>query len=385
MKILLVINELNIRGGTHKQLLRLCEYLEKENDIIIYTRNYDISKTYPEFGKFNIISADFNFPKRNNIFSKIINKIKNIKKEDKIINSILDDIDIVNIHDCGAIRVSKNAKMKNKKVVCQINDIPNYFLEGVANGQKDSYKNKIRRTLFKNKIKYVDEITVNVSKNKEVVKKCLNRESYVFYCGVDANDKLQIHTGMNKENEINLFSSGVFFPYRNYETLVKVVDKLVKNNQNVHLDIMGSAELDKEYSNSIKEMIKNMNLEEYITILGQVDDDKYVELHNNADIFLFININQSWGLAVFEAMSCGLPVIVSDSVGAIELLTDKENAIILDPENVDLICEEIIKLKDDENYYKYISNNACESVKEFTWDNLYSSKMLELFKKVSGE
>lgn len=385
MKVLIVINELNIRGGTHKQVLRLCEYLSKDNEVTIYTRMYDNEKTYPGFKKFNIVTPNIDLSSKKTLLQKIKKHLNIYKEENRIFKELVKDVDVVNIHDYKGTHLAKIAKKYNKKVVLQLNDIPYFFLEGAAKGTKDNYKFKLRRFNYLKLIKYVDEITVNVTKNKELVKKCLNRNAKVFYCGVDTNENLEKHKQLHARNKLNLFSSGVFFPYRNYETLVKVVDKIVKNGIDVHLDIMGSTEIDKIYANSIKKMINDMKLDEYITIWGQVDEEKYIELHNNADMFLFININQSWGLAVFEAMSCGLPVIVSNSVGAIELLTDKENAVIVDPENVDEVYNEIIKLKDNKEYYEKISNNADKIVKEFTWDNLYSSKMLELFKKISEE
>ncbi len=383
MNILVIVNELNIKGGTHKQVLRLCQYLEKSNKVTIYTRIYEKEKTYSEFEKFEIVTPNIKNFQSHNIFEKVINKIKKIINERKLFKKLVDKADIINIHDCGVTNLIKT--IHNKKIVLQINDMPQYFLQGNAQGQKDNWKNKIKRFRFKKLIKKVDTITVNVSKNKEIVKRCLKRDANVFYCGVDVNKNLEKHFSIHNENGLNLFSSGVFFPYRNYETLIKVINKIVKNGINVHLDIMGSTEWDVNYSNKIKNMITDMKLEEHITVWGQVDDNKYVELHNNADMFLFININQSWGLAVFEAMSCGLPVIVSESVGAIELLEDKENAIIVDPENVDQIYDEIMNLKNNKQYYEKISNNAYEIVKDFSWDNLYSSKMLELFNKMIEE
>lgn len=385
MKVLVVIKDLNIRGGTHKQVLRLCDYLDKNNEVIIFTRIYEKEKTYSGFEKFNIITPKINNNIKDNIISKIINRIKNNIIEDKALKKLLDDVDIVNIHDCGVVRLVKVAKKKNKKVVLQINDVPNCFLEGHEKGQSDSLKKKLQRIMFRNLIMKVDKITVNVTKNKEIVKRCFNRDAEVFYCGVDVNENLKRHYGIQNEKRLNIFSSGVFFPYRNYETLVNVIEKIVKSGMDVHLDIMGSTDRDKDYSNYIKKMISDKQLNDYITIWGQVDDEKYVELHDNADIFIFININQSWGLAVFEAMSCGLPVIVSDSVGAIEILNDRENAIILDPKNIEEIINEIIKLKEDKDYYKKISNNAYEITKSFTWDNLYNSKMLELFEDIVKE
>ena len=44
-----------------------------------------------------------------------------------------------------------------------------------------------------------------------------------------------------------------------------------------------------------------------------------------------------------------------------------------------------MNLKNSKEYYKTISDNEYEIVKTFTWDNLYNSKMLELFKEIVGE
>lgn len=40
----------------------------------------------------------------------------------------------------------------------------------------------------------------------------------------------------------------------------------------------------------------------------------------------------------------------------------------------------VTKLMDDKDYYNKISSNAINTVKEFTWDKLYSERMLNLFK-----
>ena len=81
-------------------------------------------------------------------------------------------------------------------------------------------------------------------------------------------------------------------------------------------------------------------------------------------------------------MSAGIPTLVSDSVGAIELLHDEEDAIIVQPKNVAQISDTIRKLIEDESYYNKISQNAYEVVKKYSWDGLYSSKMVGLFEKL---
>ena len=58
------------------------------------------------------------------------------------------------------------------------------------------------------------------------------------------------------KHQVKLLSTGVFFSYRNYETLVLVVDYLRSKGYKVKLDIIGSTDKDKDYANKILALIK---------------------------------------------------------------------------------------------------------------------------------
>lgn len=382
MKVAVVINDLMVRGGTHKQVLRLCEYLRDKNiDYQVFTKDYDATKTYPDFLNHPITVLD---RVTKGLNEKSINKIQELMrkfKEDKaLLELIPDDIDIVNIHDNGIVWLMLWSKTKKfAKVVWQINDLPVCFRVWESKAIINSLYCKLLRIVYRNIVKRVDAITVNVTKNKDRVIENLHQNAYVFWCGVDLNKKLERHHFPKKRKIYHILSTGVFFERRNYLTLIDVIQELRTRNIAVQLDIIGSTELDKQYAKKVYKHIQELKLEYLVTIWGQVDEQKYNELYNQADLFVFINVNQSWGLAVFEAMSCGLPTIVSNSVGAIELLNDREDSIIVDPMDVNQISNVVQSLLSDEEMYEYISNNAYIAVKEYTWDNLYSSKMLRLF------
>ncbi|MGN1196320.1 MAG: glycosyltransferase family 4 protein [Acetatifactor sp.] len=389
MKIALLINELDIRGGTHKQLLRLCEYLEKQQiEFLIVTKIYIPELTYPQFAKYRILSlyTQEEFKIINQTYSgmkKILYMIKRILGHISLVKMIPKDIDIINIHDLGfnpTIRILKNTR--KARIVWQINDLPVNFRVGNASNQIQTEQDKkICRSYIKT-AKLVDRITVNVTKNKELVLQCLHKDADVLYCGVDINSNLQKHTYSMKDKHIRILSAGVFFPYRNYESLVSVIEMLNCKGYDATLDIIGATKNNPEYAQKIQKMIEDGKLTHKVKIWGQVDEPTYNNLFNKADIFSFININQSWGLAVFEAMSCGLPVIVSDSVGAIELLHDGNDSIILDPLDIERIADAVIRLYEDEEYYEMISDSAANAVLEFTWDSMYSEKLVKIFKEL---
>jgi len=380
MKICLIIDDLVVRGGTHKQLLRLCEELEHKNiDFEIVTKYFDSNQTYPGFKKFKIKSLYNKHPLKSNLLYRIIDGIK-------ITKLISKDCSIINYHD-GYISIPLifYKLTYNMKLIWQMNDLPYFFLEGRGNNlEADNWKRKIQRIVFKFIVRNIDEITVNVTKNAERVNKHMKINAKVFYCGVDELDeKFNNHASILNKQSINLLSTGVFFPYRNYETLVEVVHALRNRNLNVNLNIIGSTKLSPEYYLKIKNMIAQYKLEDSIHIHGQVDEKTFAELYNKSDIFLFINRDQSWGLAVFEAMSVGLPTIVSNSVGAVELLNDRFNAVIVNPLSVEEISNEIVRLVEDEKLYKDYSINGMTLTKQLTWSNTYCKDMIELFQKYS--
>lgn len=180
MKVAVIVNELTVRGGTHKQVLRLCQYLEeKKIDFVLCTKYYDPYNTYPEFAKYNplyLYISDLPLQKTSkNIFDIVKRQIEKYKEDKKLYALLPKDIDIINIHDNWLERINKMAKDNHKRVVWQINDINGIFRVGVSEIEHDSLQNRIKKILYLRNIEKTDVITVNVTKNAERVKKCLNQ------------------------------------------------------------------------------------------------------------------------------------------------------------------------------------------------------------------
>lgn len=379
--IAFLIGELDIRGGTHKQFLKLLDYTSKRtDDFKIITYRVDYAKTYPGFAKYK--DKIYTIPDAQFRFRQPINSISRIKESRRELRKLLENVDIINVHDCGMEFLFP--EFKHKKMVWQVNDLPGAFALGASSRQKqNSLKNRLLKKLYVRYSRYADIFTVNVNKNRDRISNVFNRDARVLYCGIEpvgvtsnTDESLQRFDS----RKINILSSGVFLPYRNYETQIRVVKLLVKKGIDVHLRIIGSTSLNPAYAESIRRMIDEDGLADRITICGMVDEDRFRELHEQSDLFMFINIDQSWGLAVFEAMSCGIPVIVSNSVGATEILTDNENAIFVNPTDENEIADRIISLMNNPEKYRKLSEVSSEFHENYTWDSAYSSKMFELLK-----
>lgn len=377
--IAFLINELDIRGGTHKQFLKLLEYTDSRNvDFYVVTKKLDFDKTYPGFRRF----ADRIKVLPLKTSSSFWGKLLKVFATPIAVRKIIAQADVVNIHDCG-FEYYLPAFM-GKKTFWQINDLPSFYGVGVAKGMSLSLKDRLLKMYISMFSSVITDFSVNVSKNRERILQIFHKDAHVFYCGIEpvgiVRNLLPTLTNF-KNKSINILTSGVFFPYRNYETQIAVVKALQKKGIDVHLNIIGSTEMDKQYARGIQTLIDKEGLNKNITICGQVDEGKFRLLHEAADIFIFINIDQSWGLAVFEAMSCGIPVIVSNNVGATEILSDGKNAIFVNPKDYENISDIIISLMTDEEKYIQLANESKKFHESYSWNDAYCSKMLDLIVK----
>lgn len=76
-----------------------------------------------------------------------------------------------------------------------------------------------------------------------------------------------------------------------------------------HLDVYGSTDININYTVSIKDKIAHYNLENRITFKQSLPHDRLMKELPNYDLMLQFSRFESFGMAVFEALNIGLPVL----------------------------------------------------------------------------
>jgi len=231
---------------------------------------------------------------------------------------------------------------------------------------------------FKKYIESFDKIVVLDYLNKKQVLANFHRDAEVVRSGVDIHRFPFLRRNF-KTNTISLLSIGIFLEHRRIEDTVNAVSILAKNGWSVVWNHIGSDDRGMGYARRIYSMVKRIGLSDKVVFHRRVSEQELLQLFHDANIFIFPNSPQTWGLSVFEAMACGLPVIATTGCGASEILTDGENAMIVEPKNPVRIAQAIERLYKNQDLYSRISREGRRLVETaLSWD-MYGESMLRVF------
>ena len=80
---------------------------------------------------------------------------------------------------------------------------------------------------------------------------------------------------------------------------------------------------------------------------GDLPHDRVIEAYVATDVFALLSEREPWGVVVNEAATCGLPLVLSDRVGAApDLLRPGENGFLVPPGDVDAAADALRELAD---------------------------------------
>ncbi|KAF5055561.1 Glycogen synthase [anaerobic digester metagenome] len=115
----------------------------------------------------------------------------------------------------------------------------------------------------------------------------------------------------------------------------------------------------------------NRNELQNVTLLGQVSGEKLIKLYQNAMIFVFPSHYEGLPTVLLEAMSCGLPVVVSNIPAHEDVIKDFKNGLFAEKGSPEDICDKINVLIKDESLRQKLGKKARKTIENrFTWDKI---------------
>jgi glycosyltransferase involved in cell wall biosynthesis len=115
------------------------------------------------------------------------------------------------------------------------------------------------------------------------------------------------------------------------DVLIGAVEPLLRERADITVTLVGAGELEEE----LKRLVASKRLDSRIEFDGPVSPDNIQSRITKAEVLVLPSRWDGWGLVVNEALSAGVPVVVSDRCGAADLINPGENGFVFRSEDRD--------------------------------------------------
>lgn len=158
-------------------------------------------------------------------------------------------------------------------------------------------------------------------------------------------------------NDIALVSAGDLVKRKNYKVAIQAIKKC--DNPHIHYFICGlGPEL-----NKLKKLTRKLRIDQQIHFLGFRKDIK--EIMASCDIFLFTTLQEGLPRSLMEAMASGLPCVVSNIRGNVDLVEDGVNGFLCKPNDQKSFAKFLLELANSYDLRKKMGFINHEKIKEY--------------------
>lgn len=155
---------------------------------------------------------------------------------------------------------------------------------------------------------------------------------------------------------LRLFSCGRLNIVKGHQDLMQAARLLLDQGRAVSLRIAGEDDDGGTgYRRELEALIQFHDLADHVTLLGAIDADAVREQIRQAHIFTLASWHEPLGVALMEAMSCGIPTIGTNSGGVPELIRDGIDAVLAPPKDPPALARAIADLADDPDRARTLS------------------------------
>lgn len=173
------------------------------------------------------------------------------------------------------------------------------------------------------------------------------------------------HVDIPKESKTIISVGRLDNQQKGYDLLIEAWSKVHPIHPDWSINIYGSGG-DKD---KILEQIQRNNLQDSV-FLHEATDRIYDKYQENA-FYVMSSRYEGFALVLAEAMCCGLPCISFDCpYGPSDVIRDKEDGLLVEPENTTALAENICYLIENKEVRKTMGLKARENIKRYLPENV---------------
>lgn len=177
---------------------------------------------------------------------------------------------------------------------------------------------------------------------------------------------------IEKSSRFRFIAVGSLFVIKNYQMLIDAFAKSRLADEGCTMIIVG----DGPERLKLEKTIKELNLDEKVSLLGRKTKDEIVNILAESHVFVLSSEKETFGVACIEALSQGLPAIATRCGGPEEFINES-NGLLVEPNNSDSMASAMRKIF--VNYSEYDTKAIAESCRNRFAPSVIAKQLIEIF------
>jgi len=185
----------------------------------------------------------------------------------------------------------------------------------------------------------------------------------------------------DKERKLKLLSVCNLLPIKNLETVIGAISSMPEKEQ-IDYTIYGTGPLEQQ----LKELASELQLDWVVHFKGAIENKELPAVMQEYDAFIQPSFKETLGLSYFEALACGLPVILTENTGAYEMIKDKDVYYVVDPHDAESVASCLKGILEDKETLARKAALSPDVAKIASWEGFvkfFHGKYEEVVKNIS--
>ncbi len=229
----------------------------------------------------------------------------------------------------------------------------------------------IKRMLTRNALKSLDEVYAVSNYTAGLTEQIIHKKVKVLPNGLDLSEWDYQGIGkLNWKGDPLLLTVGSVTTRKGQHNVVCALPALLKEFPNLHYHLVG---LPKE-ADAIWQLAKDLQVENYITIHGQAEEQTVKAAYKKADVLMMLSEQaangdvEGFGIAVLEANINGKPAIGSKGTGIEDAIKDGYNGKLVDAKDPQAIVKAMKELRSADR--ELLAENCVNWARQYDWEQL---------------
>ena len=180
------------------------------------------------------------------------------------------------------------------------------------------------------------------------------------------------------KNEPTILFSGKLEDRKGFCDLINAMPRILSKVSNAKLVFAGHGDIERG-----RKLVQQLGIESSVKFLGWLKRSEKVEILCQASVFCLPSYNEGVPMAMLEAMSYKIAVVVTPVGGIPDIISNRYNGILVTPGKEAEIAQAIIDILTDHELRMALAEKAYQTVRQRFWPDIVCEQVSSLYDQLA--